>query len=46
MSLRKIKQLPAPTTGDLDNCNCHKQGRLCRGLSIRFTENVLGEPCF
>src|SRR5216683_7321480 len=35
-----------PTPGRLYNCNCHKQGRLCRRLSIPFTENVLGEQCF
>jgi hypothetical protein len=35
--------LPAPRTGGL--YKCHQEGWLCRGLSVPFTENVLGEPC-
>ena len=39
------ERLPAQRTGGLYKINCHQQGWSCRGLSVPFTENVLGEPC-
>src|SRR2546430_616731 len=41
-----VEMLPAPRTGGLYKIKCEHQGRFCRGLSVPFTVNVHGEPCF